>query len=235
MKLLVFACLACVTSHVYAEQLPASMSSIRVTGEALASAKPQRAQVTVGVLTQERQSQPAAAQNSRISDAVLAALHRLLGDDADIKTINHSLSPDYQYRPSGGKPTVNGYTVSTIMQVTLDDLDKVGSVIDTAVQAGANHVESVQYTVRDPQSLRVQALRDAAAKARADADTLAAALNLKIVRIVRVEEVRDVPPPPTELLDPEGRLPPGGDPTPIQPPTFEYAANVALTVEVSPR
>jgi uncharacterized protein len=236
MKIFLLFCLACVTSQVNAQQIASPVSSIRVTGDATVTTKPQRAQVNVGVLTQEKQSQPAATQNARLTETVTAALHKLLGDDADIKTVNYSLSPDYQYRPSGGKPSISGYTVLNVMRVTLDDLGRVGSVIDTAVQAGANHVESVQYTVRDPEQLHAQALREAAAKARADADTLAAALNLKIVRIVRAEEVRDLPlqPPSADLLEAEGRLP-GGDPTPAQPPTFELTANVTLTVEVSPR
>ena len=235
MKIFLLGCLACVTSHVNAQQIASPVSSIRVTGDATVTTKPQRAQVNVGVLTQERQSQPAATQNARLTDAVTAALRKLLGEAADIKTVNYSLSPDYQYRQNGGKPSISGYTVINVMRVTLDELDKVGSVIDTAVQAGANHVESVQYTVRDPEQLRAQALREAAAKARADADTLAAALNLKIVRIVRAEEAHDLPlQPPSDLLEAEGRLP-AADPTPVQPPTLEFTANVTLTVEVSPR
>ena len=122
-------------------------------------------------------------------------MHKLLGADADIKTINYALNPDYQYRPIGGKSSVSSYTALNVVRVTLDDLEKVGSVIDTATQAGANHVESVRYTVRDQQVLHSQAVREAALKARASADALASALNLKIVRVVSVEEAGDASPP----------------------------------------
>jgi uncharacterized protein YggE len=142
MKTFIAALLACAVSQVNAQQFTSPMSSIRVTGDAVVTAKPDRALIDVGVLTQEKQSQNAAAQNARQLDAIMVALHKLLGTDADIKTINYALNPDYQYRPMGGKSAVSSYTALNVVRVTVDDLDKVGPVIDAATQAGANHVES---------------------------------------------------------------------------------------------
>jgi len=233
MKKIIAALLACVVSQVNAQQFTSPVSSIRVTGDALVTAKPDRALVDVGVLTQEKQSQNASSQNAKQIDTVVVALHKLLGADADIKTINYALNPDYQYRPLGGKSAVSSYTAMNVVRVTLDDLDKVGAVIDAATQAGANHVESVRYTVRDQQVLHTQAVREAALKARANADALAAALNLKIVRIVSVEEGDASPPGPdaADLRDPTGP----SAPPPAQSSSFVVTANVTLTVEISAR
>ena len=230
MKTFIAALLACAVSQVNAQQFTSPMSSIRVTGDAVVTAKPDRALIDVGVLTQEKQSQNAAAQNARQLDAIMVALHKLLGADADIKTINYALNPDYQYRPLGGKSSVSSYTALNVVRVTVDDLDKVGPVIDAATQAGANHVESVRYTVRDQQVLRSQAVREAALKARANADALASALNLKITRVVSVEEGDGTPAAP-DSADP--RDPAGPAPTPIQSSSFVVTANVTLTAEVS--
>jgi hypothetical protein len=230
MKTLFAALLACVVSQVNAQQFTSPVSSIRVTGDAVVTAKPDRALIDVGVLTQEKQSQNASSQNAKQLDAVMAALHKLLGADADIKTINYALNPDYQYRPMGGKSAVSSYTALNVVRVTVDDLDKVGGVIDAATQAGANHVESVRYTVKDQQLLHSQAVREAALKARANADTLASALNLKITRIVSVEE-GDASGPGADASDP--RDPAGPAPAPIQSSSFVVTANVTLTVEVT--
>jgi len=230
MKTFIAALLACAVSQVNAQQITSPMSSIRVTGDAVVTAKPDRALIDVGVLTQEKQSQNAAAQNARQLDAIMVALHKLLGADADVKTINYALNPDYQYRSLGGKSAVSSYTALNVVRVTVDDLDKVGPVIDAATQAGANHVESVRYTVRDQQVLRSQAVREAALKARANADALASALNLKITRIVSVEEGDSTPAGP-DAADP--RDPAGPAPTPIQSSSFVVTANVTLTAEVS--
>jgi hypothetical protein len=228
--------LTCVVSQVNAQQNTSPLSSIRVTGQAVATAKPERAHIDVGVLTQEKQSQVAAAQNAKQLDAVLTALHKLLGADADIKTINYSMSPEYQYRSLGGKPAVSAYTALNVVRVTVDDLDKIGPVIDAATQAGANHVESVQFTVKDPQALRAQALREAATKARASADALASALNLKIVRVLSVDETKDPDGLPGDLIAPLQRGPDGPpEPTAAQPASFSVTSIVTLTVEVGAR
>ena len=231
MKIFFAALLACVVSQVNAQQIASPLSSIRVTGDSVVTAKPDRVLIDVGVLTQEKQSQNAVTQNAKVLDGIVAALHKLLGADADIKTINYALNPDYQYRPIGGKSSVSSYTALNVVRVTLDDLEKVGPVIDTATQAGANHVESVRYTVRDQQVLHSQAVREAALKARASADALASALNLKIVRVVSVEEAGDGSPPGPDA--PDLRDPAGSAPTPVQSSSFVVTANVTLTVEVS--
>lgn len=233
MKIFFAALLACFVSQINAQQIAAPLSSIRVTGDAVVTAKPDRALIDVGVLTQEKQSQNAVAQNAKQLESIVTALHKLLGADADIKTINYALNPDYQYRPIGGKSSVGSYTALNVVRVTLDDLEKIGAVIDTATQAGANHVESVRYTVRDQQVLHSQAVREAALKARAGADALAAALNLKIVRIVSVDDGGDAPPPGPDAA--ELRDPGGPAPAPVQSSSFVVTANVTLTVEVSSR
>jgi len=54
-----------------AQQTPLSpVSSIRVTGDARVTAKPDRVQIDIGVTTRAAQSQDAASQNARQVDAV---------------------------------------------------------------------------------------------------------------------------------------------------------------------
>src|SRR6201996_876053 len=239
MKIFLAVFAACVVSQVNAQQIASPLSSIRVTGDAVVTAKPERAQIDVGVLTQEKQSQAAAAQNAKQFDTVMTALHKLLGAEADIKTITYSLSPEYQYRPIGGKPSVRSYTAVNVVRVTVDELDKVGPVIDAATQAGANHIESVQYTVKDPQALRAQAMKEAAVKARANADVLASALNLKVLRIVSVNESHDSDVQPGDAPGTPQRAPDGPgfgpEPTPVPAASFSVTVNVILTVEVGTR
>jgi uncharacterized protein YggE len=235
MKILLAAALACCVSQVNAQQISSPVSSIRVTGDAVVTGRPDRAEIDVGVVTQDKQSQNAATQNTRQIETVVTALRNLLGVDADIRTINRSLSPDYQYRPIGSKPAVSSYTAMNVVRVTVDDLEKVGPAIDAATQAGANHVESVRYTVRDAQALRSQALREATSKARADAEALAAALNLRIIRIVSADDTGDSGTGQPDLMPPDPRDPPGPAPSAAQPGSFVVSANVTLTVEVGTR
>src|SRR5438105_31240 len=172
-----------------AQPLPASpVSSIRVSGDARITARPDRVQIDIGVSTRAVQSQEAASQCARQVDAMLAAVRKAAGPAADLKTISYSLNPTYQYHPKGEEPTLSGYNAVNVVQVTLDELAKIGAVIDSATQAGANQVQGIQFTLRDTEGVRAEALREAATKARAEAEVLASALGLKVVRILTVEE-----------------------------------------------
>ena len=71
--------------------------SIQTSGEAVVTAKPDRAQIDIGVVTQADNSQNAASKNATQLGAVLAQLKQLLGTGADVKTISYSLSPNYRY------------------------------------------------------------------------------------------------------------------------------------------
>ena len=232
MKLLFSACVLLLTAQVSAEQSASPMSSIRVTGDSIVSASPDRVQIDIGVLTQATQSQSAASQNATRLEAALTALRKAVGPGADIRTVSYSLNPNYQYHPNGGEPTITGYTATNVVRVTLSDLGKIGSVIDSATQSGANQVQGVQFTLADPQAVRAQALREAATKARADAEVLAAALGVKVVRVLSVEENGSTGGPVRPVMF-ETRAMAAKAPTPIQPGSIDVGASVVLTVEVT--
>jgi uncharacterized protein YggE len=227
--LAVLACAAC--SAALAD--PAPVSSIRVSAEAKVTVKPDRVQIEIGVSTRATQSQEAAAQNARQVEAMLAAVHKAV-PAAVLKTISYSLNPNYDYHVSGGEPTVTGYTAMNVVQVTLDDLEKIGGVIDAAAQAGANHVQGIQFTLRDQDAARAQALREAAVRARAQADVLAAALGVKVVRVLSAEENSLGFTPIVRPMAGRAAMSSAAVATPVEAGTLDVAAEVTLSVEVSP-
>ena len=207
---------------------------IKVTGEATINAKPDQAEINLGVLTQATTGQAAAAQNAQKLDAVLAELRKVLGTGAEIKTLGYSLSPNYRYPKEGGQPTIAGYTASNVVHVKTADLAQVGKVIDVVTQSGANTVDALRFTLKDGDAVRSQALREAAVKARAKADALASALKLKILRVLQVDEGgqpgRPIFAEALSMRASAGAAPP----TPVEPGTLEVQASVTLTVEIAP-
>ena len=93
-------------------------------------------------------SQTAVTQNAQKLEATLAKLRQLLGANADIKTISYNVTPNYSYPKEGGEPTIAGYTATNIVRITLDDLTKVGTVIDTASEAGSNRIQNLRFMLR---------------------------------------------------------------------------------------
>ncbi|HEX8186460.1 MAG TPA: SIMPL domain-containing protein, partial [Blastocatellia bacterium] len=126
--------------------------SIRVTGEATITAKPDQALIDIGVVTQAQTAQIAATQNAQKQEAVIAALRRVMGAGADIKTISYSLNPDYRYPERGGQPTITGYSASNTVQVKTSDLTQVGKIIDIATQTGANNIQSLRFMLKDEEA-----------------------------------------------------------------------------------
>ena len=212
------------------EQLP---PTIRVSGEATVMAKPDQLQLDLGIVTQAQTSQAAATQNARQLDAVLAELRKALGPAAQIETISYTLHPNYQYPKEGGKPNITGYTATNLVRVTLNDLTAAGKAIDAATQAGANQIRRLQFKLKDEQATQALALREAATKARVQAEALANALGVKIVRVLSaVEGGSSVQPLRDVML--MGRAE-AAAPTPIEAGAIEVRATVTLTVEISAR
>src|SRR3954447_24441486 len=104
--LLISCCLAAA-----AQDTAAKVHFIRASGEATVRAKPDRAQISIGVATQAPTAQAASAQNATQTSAVLDAVKRGLGSSGEIKTSGYARSPQYQYA-NGRPPKITGYQAS---------------------------------------------------------------------------------------------------------------------------
>ena len=202
--------------------------TINTTGEATVAVQPDQARIELGVTTQAETSDAAVTQNAEKLTATLAAVRALQIAGAEIKTVSYTLQPTYRYPREGGEPELTGYTATNIVRITINDLTKVGTVIDAGTKAGANRVQSLQFTLQDDRAVKAQALREAAQQAREKSNALAGALGLEVVRILNVTEsgptmipVRDMAYARAEMAS-----------TPIEPGTIEIKASVSLTVEV---
>lgn len=198
------------------------------------SKAPDRVYIDIGVTTQAPESEAATTQNAGRVSAVIAALRRAAGADVQLSTTQYSVSPNYKYPRDGGTPTITGYTASNVVQVRLDDLGRVGRVIDAATRAGSNNVQDIRFALRDEEMPRAEALREAAQNARRDADTLAGALDLRIVRVLAVsEQGPERAPMPMNFQEVvvTGRR---AAATPVEAGAIDVSATVTLTVEVAP-
>jgi len=205
--------------------------SITVTGEATVTARPDRAQVDIGVITQADTADGASNDNRRKADAVLAQLRSALGTGADIKTASFSISPNYRYPREGGQPTITGYTATNVVRVRTDDLSQVGKLIDLSTQSGANVIQQVQFSLKDERAVRTEALKQAAAEARSKAQAIAAALDLRITRILFVDESSPVVIP--RVYQAAAMRTAGTAPTQLEPGTIDVRATISLTVEIT--
>jgi hypothetical protein len=156
---------------------------IQVSGTGSVTGTPDRVQISFAVETDNPDVKVAQANNAVAMNNVVGALAAAGIPPDQMKTTDYSITPVYQTDNNGVfSNTIRTYQVTNALQVTLRDTNTTGQVIDTAVAAGANQVNSIQFMLSDEQAqvLRSQALSKAIANARADADTAAAALNVTI-------------------------------------------------------
>ena len=209
--------------------------SITVNGEATIAAEPDQAQIDIGVTTQARSAPDASRENAERLARVLAEVKKLLGKGDEVKTSGYGLNPQYRY-PQGGKPEIVGYTANNIVRIKMAKLDEVGKLIDAAMQAGANNINRLLFTLKDEEAARLDALRQASAKAKTKAEAIAASLGLKVLRIAAVTEgERSFQPIYRQAPMARGEALAAQAPTPVEPGTVDVRSTVTLTAEVSER
>ncbi|MGH9529034.1 MAG: SIMPL domain-containing protein [Terriglobales bacterium] len=167
-----------------------SPATVRVHGQATLSVVPDQVQFDIGIVTQASTPKAASDQNANQSTTLVQQLNAAFSS-ASIKSINFSVNPNYEY-PRDGAPRIAGYTASNTVRLLLNDLSSLQTVIDIAIKSGANSINRLTFSLRNENAVRAQALAGAANQALDGAKSLAAALNLKLGRLLTVEEGQPV-------------------------------------------
>src|SRR5213080_652673 len=162
-------------------------TKVTVAGEATTRVEPDTAVLVLAVVTESAQAITAQQENARKSDAVTTAVKNLAGSNAEIKTSDYPLQPQYNYRENQ-LPKIIGYDARNSVIVTTSDLKNVGALIDAASRAGANSIDSVSFTLRQTSPARGQALADATQQAMNKARSIAQALGGRVLRVVEENE-----------------------------------------------
>lgn len=152
---------------------------IEVSGLGSVEVSPDVAEVSFAAETRSRDAADASQRNAEVMDAVVRALRGSGVADLEIETFGYSLAPEYGTRTVDGTRTrvVEGYRAVNFVRVTADDVAAVGSIIDTAIGAGANRVASLQFRASSTDEAQREALAQAVRRARAQAETIASALG----------------------------------------------------------
>ena len=119
-------------------------------------------------------------------DAVIAALKAQGIADADIQTANFSVSPQYDFEKE--TRDIVGYWVDNRVRAAFRSLPKLGTALQAALDAGANTVYDLRFTMDDSESLLSEARALAVADARQRAQTLAEAAGVKLGKALDIRE-----------------------------------------------
>jgi len=209
----------------------ANVRTLSVSGSGEALLAPDIAYIYVGVHTENPAAAEAVEENTTQTETLMQAIRDFGIDEKDIRTTNFSIYPMDRFDPSTGMPSGEKvYAVDNTVYVTVRDLTKLGALLDTAIQAGANNINSVQFDVAEKDEALKQARAEAVKDAEAQAQSLAQAAGLSLGEIQSISFFDAQPYP---LFDGKG----GGAmaaeaaaaAVPIQPGQLTFTVSVNVT------
>src|SRR5256712_5962905 len=189
--------------------------TLSVTGSATTTVKPDKVILSLGVQTTNNTAKTALDSNSKSMNTVLEALLAAGVKRNETSTSSFNVSPNYNY--SQGRNIITGFTVTNSLQIESSKIANVSEWLDTAISAGTNTVNSIDFTQSDKKLAEIKngLIKMAIDDAKAKANFAASALGLKVlgVRSITVNEFASTPQPmPFGLQKLSVPAPAGGTP-----------------------
>ena len=207
--------------------------TISVSGEGFVEAQPDRATVTVAVLTREKNPSAVQSANARAAQSVINSVVALGIERKNISTGNYNFNPTYRQRD--GRNEIDGYEATNSVTIIVDDLNLISKVIDAALAHGANQVENLTFGLRNRSAYTDEALRLAVLDAKRKAEVVVAALGKNIlgVRSVTIDSAAVSSPRNYKMARAAIAEDSANFETPIESGTLQCSASVHVEFEIS--
>lgn len=207
--------------------------TLAVNASATASGKPDRATLSIGVETQGDTAAAALGKNAEAMKATLAEIDKFGIPRKNIQTSNVNISPLRDYEQNRSNPPVIGYRASNSATVKIDDIDRLGEIMDATVGAGANSLNGLTFSRKDMSPLENEARTSAVRRARERAKILADAAGVSLGPILAIEDGAAVAAPrPGRMMVTAARMESDGATTPIEAGETTAQANVTLVYRI---
>ena len=206
---------------------------ISVSGEGLVEVTPDRATISVGVITRDKNPSAVQSANAKAAAAVINSIVALGIERKNISTGNYNFNPVYRHTDNG-KRVLEGYEATNSVTIIVDDLNLIGKIIDAALNHGANRVDSLNFGLRNKDTYRDEALRLAILDARHKAEVATSTLGKNIVSVRSVSINSSHVSTPNYKMARSMAMADGADfETPIESGTLTCSASVHVEFEIS--
>ena len=167
---------------------------ITVTASSDVKVVPDKASFEVAVTSEGETADAVQEENAKKVNAVTKALLGLGVGEKSVQTTNTYLNPLYDYSneiafsDDSESVRIIGYEMTTSLEISDLDVDKVGEVLQACVKAGANNAGGIQYYSSNYDERYREALTQAMTEARVKAETLAKAGGVDLGSVISVSE-----------------------------------------------
>lgn len=171
-------------------------NQISITGTGEAFAVPNIAEIT---FTVEKEAKTVKEAQDFVNTKTKEALDFLKSKniaDKDIKTINDSFAPQYDYTQTPctaygclpGKSTIRGYQASRSFSVKVRAADAAGDISQGLGNLAVSNLTGPNFVVDEDDAVKAEARTKAIANAKEKADQIAKDLGIKVKRVVSFYE-----------------------------------------------
>jgi uncharacterized protein YggE len=183
--------------------------------------------VSATALTANDAQKRSAEKARQLAETLIAKLD----GKGTVKIQQGRVQADTEQTFNNQSPELIGYQASNSITAITGSIDQVGSLIDTAIAAGATRANFVNFNLRDDSKARSDAIADACKDAQLKASAAALALGLKVKRVMRITSVGDFRPQPVGYSG-SFQASVSGATTPITPGEITVPATVTVTYEL---
>jgi uncharacterized protein YggE len=174
--------------------------TISVSGQGEIQAEPDRASVTLGVEARKPRMDDARAEVQKTVDAVLKLTRDLKIDAKHVRATRVNVQPEYNWDNNARERNLIGYYVSRQVEIDLRDLDKLGQLLERAVDLGVNQIGDPQLDSTRRRDLEREALAKAVADARLNAEAVAKAAGARLGPPRTIAANSGFAPPPIPMM-----------------------------------
>jgi len=199
------------------------------SGEAVVRHAPDRGFVTVTVEARAKNPRDAQRQNAEAMTAVQQRLTAARVPKDAVRTLGYDLEQEFDF--TQGRRVPREFVARNAIEVRVDEIARVGELLDVVVQGGATSVSGVRFDIQDREKIERDALRLAVVDARSRAEAAAAGAGRTVDRILKIEDARDagISPMPRTIMTMKAA---DAAPTPVEPGLVEIRARVTLTASM---
>lgn len=169
--------------------------TLSLTGTGTAKARPDRAHITTGVVSEGDTAYTALASNTAAMTKIISELKAQGLEPRHIQTTNISVHPKYQQAKDRRPAVIIGYRVVNSVRLTIGDLEKLGVILDKVVSLGSNQIGGIEFSIAETEQLTDAARKDAMADAIRKARLYAAAAGAELGPVMTISEHDAVPTP----------------------------------------
>ncbi|HEY0149295.1 MAG TPA: SIMPL domain-containing protein [Allosphingosinicella sp.] len=211
---------------------------LKVEAEGEHLARPDVVSIQAGVVTTGRTAKEALAANAQLANRLVLAVRGAGVEPRDMQTSNLAVTPQFardrmDRDEEEGVRSITGYVARNTLALRLRDLSKAADIINALFEAGANEVRGPRFSLSDPAPAIRAARLAAVAAARAEAETYAEALGMRVSRVLRVSERE-----PFDTDEEGGSIIVTGSairPAPLEPGEVSTSGRVWIDYALAPR